>query len=67
MGGGFRPFRRGVTWLEARETPIQPLLDKLDFTVGVGNWGSRLRFGLLSVSGHDLEIIAAAMAAHLPT
>jgi hypothetical protein len=65
MGGGFHPFRRDVAWLTAREAPIQPLLDKLDFTAGVRNWGSRLRFGLLSVSGHDLEIIATAMAARL--
>ena len=65
MGGGLHPFRRDVAWLTAREAPIQPLLDKLDFTVGVRNWGSRLRFGLLSVSGHDLEIIATAMAARL--
>jgi EVE domain len=66
MGGGFHPFRRDVAWLTAREAPIQPLLDKLNFTAGVRNWGSRLRFGLLPVSGHDLELIATAMAAHLP-
>jgi hypothetical protein len=66
MGGGFRPFRRNVQWLAAQETPIQPLLDRLEFTAGGRNWGSRLRFGLFPVSDHDLQVIAAAMHARLP-
>ena len=66
MGGGFCPFRRDVNWLEARETPIQPLLDTLDFSAGVKNWGYQLRFGLLEISDHDLRLVAAAMAAQAP-
>ena len=46
MGGGFRPFRRDVDWAEARETPITPLLGRLDLTAGKPNWGYQLRFGL---------------------
>lgn len=61
MGGGFCPFRRKVTWFEASETPIQPLLDKLEFSAGVRNWGYQLRFGLFSISGSDMGLIAAAM------
>jgi hypothetical protein len=63
MGGGFCPFRRDVRWLEARATPIQPLLDALDFTAGVRNWGYQLRFGLMEIGERDLAIVAAAMAA----
>src|SRR5262245_13567742 len=38
MGGGFHPFRRNVKWLKSQPTPIQPLLDKLEFSTGVRNW-----------------------------
>lgn len=64
MGGGFHPFRRDVNWRAAEETPIQPLLDALDFTVGKRNWGYQLRFGLFSISAHDFSLIAQAMHAH---
>lgn len=66
MGGGFRPFRRDVAWKDAEETPIQPLLDRLDFTAGRPNWGYQLRFGILAISVHDFELIAATMDAGLP-
>ncbi|RKH11995.1 EVE domain-containing protein [Corallococcus sp. CA053C] len=61
MGGGFRPFRRDVEWLPAREAPIQPLLETLDFSAGIRNWGYRLRAGLVQLSESDLRCIAAAM------
>jgi hypothetical protein len=64
MGGGFCPFRRDVSWLEAREAPIQPLLDTLDFSAGAKSWGYQLRFGLFEIGERDLAIIATAMAAH---
>jgi len=58
-------FRRDVAWLQAHETPISPLLDVLEFSAGVRNWGYPLRFGLFPISDHDLQIIAAAMGAQL--
>lgn len=66
MGGGFVPFRRDVAWLESRETPIQPLLEVLDFSAGVKNWGYQLRFGLFAVSDHDADLIAGAMGVSFP-
>ena len=63
MGGGFMPFRRDVLWHVASETPIKPLLGKLEFTTGKSNWGYQLRFGLFEISVHDRALIAAAMAA----
>ncbi len=66
MGEGFCPFRRDVKWLKARDTPISPLLDELDFSAGKRNWGYQFRFGLFEISEHDLRIIAAAMEAKLP-
>lgn len=61
MGGGFRPFRRDVHWLAAYETPIRPLLPRLDFAADRRNWGYQLRFGLFAVSDGDLDVIARAM------
>ena len=63
MGGGFCPFRRDVAWLEATETPIQPLLARLEFSAGVRNWGYQLRFGLFPISEHDMDVISTAMRA----
>jgi len=60
MGGGFCPFRRDVTWLDAHEAPIQPLVGALEFTA-VRNWGYRLRPGLVAISARDMDLIAAAM------
>ena len=37
MSEGFRPFRRDVKWLKARDAPIFPLLDELDFSAGKRN------------------------------
>ena len=63
MGGGFRPYRRDVTWFDAEPAAIRPLLSVLDFASGRRNWGYQLRFGLFAVSDHDLSAIAAAMGA----
>ena len=61
MGENFCPFRRDVKWLKARNAPIAPLLDELDFSAGKRNWGYQFRFGLFEISEHDLQIIATAM------
>ncbi|WP_112663708.1 EVE domain-containing protein [Microvirga flavescens] len=61
MGENFRPFRKDVAWLEASDAPIELLLDKLAFTMGVKNWGYNFRFGLFPISDHDREIIGHAM------
>jgi hypothetical protein len=66
MGGGFMPFRRDVAWVDARETPIRPLLHALSFTQGKSNWGYAFRFGLLKVTADDMALIAQAMGARWP-
>ena len=62
MGGGLLAFRRDVDWAEAEETPIHPLLDKLDFTTGQRNWGYRFRYGLFAIEEADFRLIAKAMS-----
>ena len=65
MGGCFRAFRRDVDWRTAQETPIKPLLDRLQFTTAKRNWGFQLRFGLFEISEPDMIMIASAMGASL--
>jgi len=63
MGGGFHPFRRDLCYVEARDAPIAPLLDRLEFTRGKRNWGYAFRFGLVEISAADFAVIADAMGA----
>jgi len=65
MSGGFSPFRRDVAWQTAKETPIEPLLEQLEFTSDKRNWGYQLRFGLFEISDADMARIARAMGASL--
>ena len=65
MGEGFRPFRRDVDYVQADESPILPLLDRLEFTRGKKNWGYVFRFGLVEISRSDFATIADAMKAKL--
>jgi EVE domain len=61
MGGGFVPYRRDVRYLKANEVPIAPLLDDFEFVEDRQRWGYKFRFGLFSVSDHDMRLIAKAM------
>jgi hypothetical protein len=61
----FMPFRRNVRYLDAVETPIAPLLDAFEFVEDRSRWGYKFRFGLFSISDHDMALIARAM--HLDT
>lgn len=61
MGGGFHPYRRDVAWTASRQASIQPLLQTLEFSTGVKNWGYQFRYGLFAISEHDMRVIAAAM------
>ena len=66
MGDGFQPFRKDVSWLDAQEASIRPLLEALTFTQGKSNWGYAFRFGLLEVSPADMDVIMHAMQATTP-
>ena len=67
MGGGFRPTRRDVRFMPiAREAPIKPLLNQLDFTSRQpSSWGQILRRGVFEVSQKDFESITKAMGVSL--
>jgi len=58
---GFRPFRRAVDYLPAREAPIKPLLPHLTFIRSKVHWGAPFRYGFVRVPEEDFARIAAAM------
>lgn len=59
--GEFKPFRRAVDYLPARDAPIRPLLPELSFIRSKQHWGAAFRFGLVRVPEPDFARIAAAM------
>jgi EVE domain len=59
--GGFIPYRRNVRYLEAKDVQIEPLLDAFEFVENRSRWGYKFRFGLFSISNHDMALIAKAM------
>ena len=63
MGGGFVPTRRDVAFADAQDAPIQPLLDRLSFTIGRKSWGQAFRYGVLEITREDFALIAEAMGA----
>jgi hypothetical protein len=64
MGGGFRPYRRRVSFdARAHLAPIVPLLDRLSFIQDKRRWGYPFRRGLFEVTEADFRVIAEAMEA----
>ena len=59
--GGFVPFRRNVSYLKSNEASILPLLDDFEFVENRSRWGYKFRFGLFTISDHDMRLIAQAM------
>ncbi|KAA0099825.1 EVE domain-containing protein [Mycolicibacterium sp. P1-18] len=59
----FQPWRRRVEFLPCTETPIRPLIEKLDFIEVKAQWGYRFRAGVFKIEEHDFELIRAAMTA----
>ena len=59
--GGFVPYRRNVNYLKAKEASILPLLDDFEFVENRSRWGYKFRFGLFTISDHDMRLIAKAM------
>ncbi|MEO8155428.1 MAG: EVE domain-containing protein [Rhizobacter sp.] len=66
MGDGFKPFRKDVSYADAKPASIRPLLDSLSFTRDKPkNWGYAFRFGLIKVTDDDMDAIAQAMGAEV--
>jgi len=61
VSAGFQPWRRNVDFLKCAETPIRPLIDRLDFVEDKARWGYKFRFGVFRIGDHHLEVIRSAM------
>ncbi len=61
MTDDFHPWRRNVDFLSCTETPIRPLIDRLDFIEDKRRWGYKFRFGVFRIDDHDLDVIRSAM------
>jgi hypothetical protein len=61
VAADFKPFRRAVIYLPAREAPIRPLIDALTFIRSKQHWGAAFRFGVVRVPEEDFARIASAM------
>jgi predicted RNA-binding protein len=61
MNEDFTPWRRDVTFLKAKETPIEPLIDELSFITNKAKWGFPFRWGCFSILYSDFHLIAMNM------
>ena len=61
MGPDFKPWRRDVRYLPARDAAIRPLLEHLSFITDVTRWGYPFHRGHLEMTRADFERIAGAM------
>lgn len=65
MSEDFIPWRRNVSFFSAKETPIEPLIDRLSFILDKQRWGFPFKRGCFSVSAEDFSVIASAMEVSL--
>ena len=61
MSEDFKPYRVDVRFLDGREAPIKPLIERLSFIRNKTHWGAAFRFGYLKVSAEDFNLIAESM------
>lgn len=57
----FQPFRRKASYQSVTETPIQPLLEELNFIKNKARWGYSFRFGCFQIPAADFALIRSAM------
>jgi len=57
----FVPWRRDVTYLEAKEIAIEPLINELNFIQNKSKWGFPFRRGCFEISKNDFDCIAKKM------
>ena len=61
MAPDFQPWRIDIDFAACRETPIQPLIERLSFIRSKTHWGATFRFGYLKVPADDFALIASSM------
>jgi len=61
MTEDFMPYRRNVDFYPCTETPIIPIISKLNFIENKKTWYFRFRFGFFEINEHDFELIRSGM------
>jgi hypothetical protein len=61
MTPDFCPARRDIEFLPARDVPIRPLINELQFIRNKQHWGYAFRFGFLEIRQQDYALIAGYM------
>lgn len=66
MTPGFSPFRRKVSFLNAKEISIIPLISQLTVIKNKKNWGGAFRYGILQIPPQDFALIVEHMIGYIP-
>ena len=61
MEDAFKPFRRNITYLDAKHVDIKPLIPLLPFIKNKTSWGYVFRYGFLEIDQESFEIIGREM------
>jgi hypothetical protein len=61
MAPDFHPWRRRVRWLSDKPLAIGTLRANPNFALAGPNWGAKLRYGLLQLDAHSMDMIETAM------
>ena len=61
MSADFQAYRRDVTWWNAKEAAVKPLIGSLSFIKDPARWGYPFHRGAFTISSDDFAVIAAAM------
>jgi hypothetical protein len=61
MAPDFKPFRRKVVYLPAKDALIKPLISSFSFIQNKEKWGYMLRYGFFEIPLEDIRVIAYAM------
>jgi len=65
-GDNFKPFRRNISYFDAKHIDIKPLVPLLNFIKNKHSWGYVFRYGFLEIDQESFEIIAKRMLGFNP-
>ena len=66
LENGFQPFRRNISYFDAKLLEIRPLIPLLPFIKNKNAWGYVFRYGFLEIDQKSFEIIAHGMLGFNP-
>jgi predicted RNA-binding protein len=61
-GDNFMQYRRRAKYIQVKDTPIRPLIEKLSFIKSKQAWGYVFRSGLVEIPENDFNLIKNEMS-----